>query len=101
LKIIPEGKAEEMKPALPIVQESPSDHFENFLLACKGQEKCRSSFDVAGPLSQVFTLGVAAQRLSTRLIFDRKTKQITNNKYANEMLVGAPPRKEWEEFYKL
>jgi hypothetical protein len=61
----------------------------------------RSSFEIAGPLSQVFNLGVLAQQLNTKLVFDRETKQITNNKMANQMLVGAPPRKGWEEFYKL
>ncbi len=101
LKIIPEKKAAEMAPSLPEVPLSPSNHFENFLLACKGKEKCRSSFDISGPLSQVFNLGVAAQRLSSRLVFDPVTRQITNNKYANQMLMGAPPRKGWEEYYKL
>lgn len=101
LSIIPEERALEMAPQLPEVPESPSNHFENFLLACKGEEQCRSSFDISGPLSQVFTLGVAAQRLSTKLLFDRETRQITNNEYANQMLVGAPPRKGWEEYYKL
>jgi len=101
LSIIPEERALEMASQLPEVPESPSNHFENFLLACKGEEKCRSSFDISGPLSQVFTLGVAAQRLSTKLIFDRETRQITNNNYANQMLVGAPPRKGWEEYYTL
>lgn len=101
LSIIPESKAQEMETKLPEVPASPSNHFANFLLACKGQEKSRSSFDIAGPLSQVFTLGVMAQRLSTKIIFDRETKQVTNNKFANEMLVGQAPRKGWEEFYKL
>jgi len=101
LSIIPEKKAEKMERKLPVVPESPSNHFKNFLLACKGEEKCRSSFDIAGPLSQVFTLGVMAQRMSTKIIFDRKTKQVTNDKFANEMLVGTPPRKGWEEYYKL
>jgi len=101
LSIIPEKKAAKMERKLPVVPESPSNHFENFLLACKGQEKCRSSFDIAGPLSQVFTLGVMAQRMSMKLAFDRETKQITNNTFANQMLVGTPPRKGWEEFYTL
>jgi predicted dehydrogenase len=101
LSIIPEEKAKEMKSKLPDVPRTPSNHFKNFLLACKGKEKCRSSFDIAGPLSQVFTLGVLAQRLSTKLIFDRETKQITNNDIANKLLVGTPPRKGWEEYYKL
>jgi hypothetical protein len=101
LSIVSEEAAKEMSSSLPEVPKSPSNHFENFLKACKGEEKCRSSFDVAGPLSQVFCLGTVAQRLNTKLKFDRETKQITNNDTANQLLVGAPPRKGWEEFYTL
>jgi len=46
-------------------------------------------------------LGVMAQKLNTKLLFDRNTKQITNNKLANQLLVGAPPRKGWEQYYKV
>jgi len=35
------------------------------------------------------------------LYFDAVTKQITNDKFANVMLTGAPPRKEWEQYYKV
>lgn len=101
LSIIPEEKAQELAANLPEVPQSPSNHFENFLLACKGQEQPRSPFHIAGPLSQVFCLGVIAQRLNTKLLFDRKTKQITNNKTANELLKGSAPRKEWKQFYKM
>lgn len=101
LSIIPEDKAKDMASKLPEVPESPSNHFENFAKAAMGQEKTNSPFEVAGPLSQVFCLGVLAQKLNTKIEFDRKTKQITNNSVANELLVGTPPRKGWEEFYKL
>ncbi len=101
LRIIPETKMREKISELPKITGSHSDHAMNFMLACKGQEKTRSSFNVSGPLTQVFLLGVIAQRLGGKLIFDRKTKQITNNKLANQLLVGPPPRKGWEEFYKL
>ncbi|WP_230981276.1 Gfo/Idh/MocA family oxidoreductase [Echinicola salinicaeni] len=101
LSIIPEEAAKDMADKLPVVPESPSNHFENFLLACKGEEKTRSPFEVAGPLSQVFTLGTLAQRLDTKLKFDRKKKVITNNSLANELLVGEPPRKGWEDYYKV
>jgi predicted dehydrogenase len=101
LHIIPESKAREMAGKLPPVPKSTSNHWKNFLLACKGEETCRSSFAVAGPLSQVLVLGVLAQRLNAKLAFDRTTKQITNNKIANAFLVGPPPRKDWEEFYRL
>ena len=101
LSIIPEEKAKEMASRLPEVPTSPSNHYANFLLACKGQEKTRSPFEIAGPLSQVFSLGVMAQKLDTKLEFSRDTKHITNNKLANELLVGLPPRKGWEQYYKI
>lgn len=101
LSIIPEEKAREIKPLLPEVPQSTSNHYANFLLACQGKEQTRSPFSIAGPLSQVFCLGVLSQQLGEKLLFDRATKQITNNKLANRMLAGAPPRKGWEEYYKI
>lgn len=101
LSIIPSEKHEEMLPELPEVPASPSNHYENFLLACKGEEETRSPFEIAGPLSQVFSLGVLAQRLNTKIVFDRKTKQVINNPTANELLAGPIPRKGWEEFYTM
>ncbi|AFL84744.1 putative dehydrogenase [Belliella baltica DSM 15883] len=101
LSIIPEVAANDMKGNLPEVPESSSNHFANFLLACKGEEKTRSPFEISGPLSQIFSLGVLAQQMNTNLKFDRKNKVITNNKVANELLNGTPPRKGWEEYYKI
>lgn len=101
LKIIPAAKAAEMAARLPEVPKSPSNHYKNFLLACKGEEKCRSSFAVSGPLSQTMALGVIAQRVNAKLSFDRQCGQITNHKVANGLLAGVPPRKDWEQFYKL
>ena len=66
-----------------------------------GQEQTRSRFEIAGPLSQVFALGVLAQRLNAKLSFDSKTKQITNHALANKMLAGPEPRKGWEQYYKI
>ena len=101
LSIIPEEKAREMRSKLPEVPKSPSNHYENFILACQGKEETRSPFEIHGPLSQVFSLGVIAQRMNSQLFFDSRTKQITNNSFANAMLAGLPPRKGWEEFYKM
>lgn len=101
LSIIPEEKAKEMASKLPEVPASPSNHYLNFLLACKGQEKTRSPFEVAGPLSQVFCLGVIAQKLNAHLQFDPRRKRFINNNGANQLLDDTPPRKGWEEFYKL
>lgn len=83
------------------VPQSPSNHAENFLKAAMGQETCRSSFAVAGPLCQVMALGVIAQRVNARLQFDPRTKRITNHKVADGLLAGAAPRKDWEQYYRL
>ncbi len=75
---------------------------DNFLRAAAGLDQhCNSSRAVAGPLTGVFMLGCIAQRLGENLEFDIMTKQITNNARANELLKGNPPRKGWEEFYRL
>jgi hypothetical protein len=101
LSIIPEAKAKEMAPRLPEIPKSPSNHYANFLLSCMGKEKPRSPFSIAGPLSQVFCLGVLSQQLGEKLLFDRETKRITNNAFANQMLFGDLPRKGWEDYYKI
>ncbi|MDR1671167.1 MAG: Gfo/Idh/MocA family oxidoreductase [Alistipes sp.] len=101
LSIIPEEKAREMKSQLPDVPKSPSNHFENFLLACRGEERTRSPFEIHGPLAQVFCLGVIAQRLGRKLLFDRHTGTIVGDPIANALLAGAPPRLEWQQYYNL
>lgn len=101
LSIIPEEKAKEMASRLPQVPKSPSNHFANFLLACQNKEKTRSPFSISGPLSQVFCLGVLAQRLNRKITIDRKTKQIVGDAEANMLLTGPPPRKGWEQYYKI
>ncbi|MGI6573389.1 MAG: Gfo/Idh/MocA family oxidoreductase [Fermentimonas sp.] len=101
LSIIPDEKAKEMEKQLPEVPPSPSNHYANFLLACLGKEKTRSPFEVSAPLSQVFCLGVAAQRLNRKIVFDRETKRVTNDAFADAYLVGEPPRKGWEDFYVI
>ena len=101
LSIIPDEKAREMEGRLPEVPESTSNHYANFLLSVMGKEKPRSPFSVSGPLSQVFCLGVISQWTGQKILFDRKTKQITNNPLANQLLWGTVPREGWEEFYRI
>jgi hypothetical protein len=49
----------------------------------------------------VFCLGVIAQMMNTSIQFDPSKKRITNNKVADGLLKGAPPRKGWEQYYKV
>ena len=103
LHIVPEELEKQLKAEgkLPEVPESPSNHYENFLKAVMGLEKTRSPFETTGVLCQVMNLGVIAQRLNTTFHFDALSGQITDNDFANALLTGIPPRKGWEDYYKL
>lgn len=100
LRIIPKEKFMDMRKSLPRFPQKNSNHYKNFLLACKGEEEARSPFSISGPLTQVFNIGMLTQRFGDVIEFDRESKQITNNKTANAFLDPAP-RRGWEEFYKL
>jgi predicted dehydrogenase len=102
LQIVPYEKMRELLKAgaLPRRFGKNSNHYMNFMKACQGEEKTNSPFSVAGPLSQMLTLGCMAQRLGGILEFDLKTKQITNNKLANSLLKDHV-RKGWEQYYTL
>jgi len=104
LKIVGGEKQQEVTANLPgpIVSKTSTSHMDNFLKAAAGIDpECNSKFAVSGPLTQVFMLGCIAQRLGETLEFDAKTKQITNNPRANELLKGNAPRQGWEEFYRM
>ena len=94
-------QGKEMEGKLPTWETGMPSHYESFLLACMNRAKTTSPFSIAGPLSQVFCLGVLAQRFGTKLIFDREKKQITNNPMADIMLRGDAPRPGWEQYYKV
>jgi len=101
LRVIPEARMQELAPTLPKVAGGFSDHATNFVLACQGKEESRSPFHVSGPLTQVFLLGVIAQRLGGRLAFDSARRVFTGNPEATALLAGPPPRAGWERYYKL
>ncbi|MCU0251595.1 MAG: Gfo/Idh/MocA family oxidoreductase [Vicinamibacterales bacterium] len=100
LRIIPEARMQELAPTLPKIAGGFSDHPTNFILACQGKEESRSPFRVSGPLTQVFLLGVIAQRLGGRLEFDSDRRVFTNNAEATAMLAGPAPRPGWEGYYR-
>ncbi len=100
LRILPREKYLAMRGDLPKTTGKNSNHYANFLLACKGEEEARSPFKVSGELCQVFNLGIIAQRLGADLDFDPKTKVIKGNADAQALLDPAP-RAGWEQYYKL
>lgn len=101
LRILPEEKMRAMAKDLPRIGGGFSDHFQNFALACLGREETRSPFRVSGPLTQVFLLGVIAQRLGGRLEFDPVTRRFAGNARANELLAGPASRAGWEQYYRM
>lgn len=78
----------------------PNQHYENFLRAVRGEIKTTSPFAVAGPLSQLFTLGCIAQRLNRSIRFDPVKKQVVADAEANALL-APPTRSGWDEYYCL
>ncbi|MEM7698309.1 MAG: Gfo/Idh/MocA family oxidoreductase, partial [Verrucomicrobiota bacterium] len=97
LTVVPKEKYLDVRESLPRISGKNSDHFENFLLACKGEEEARSPFSVSGVLTQVFCLGIIAQRLGGTLKFDPATGTFPDNAEAQALLDPAP-REGWEEY---
>jgi hypothetical protein len=100
LRIVPEARMSAMAASLPKIGGGFSDHATNFVRACQGTEDSRSPFSVSGPLTQVFLLGVIAQRLGGRLAFDAATRTFRGNAAATDLLTGPPPRPGWEQYYR-
>ncbi|OUX37347.1 MAG: oxidoreductase [Kiritimatiellaceae bacterium TMED266] len=105
LQVIPYEKMRQLlaEDALPRNFGRRSDHYANFLLACKGVEQTRSPFSIAGPLTQFLLLGALAQRMGEKglvLAFDREKQQFTNSDLANAYLKDVP-RAGWEQYYTL
>lgn len=100
LRILPNEKYMDMRRSLPRFPQKNSNHYVNFLLACKGEETTRSPFHISAPLTQVFNLGIIAQRLGGELAFDRNTKRFHGNDTANALL-DPEPRPEWKQYYTL
>ena len=103
IRVVPESKRQEVQRDLPAFGRG-SNHIENFILSVLGEEKTRSPFEVAGPLNQVFNLGVIAQELGqvgVPLEFDLKSKRFKKNDQANALLSYPAPRAGWEMFYTL
>ncbi|MBG85927.1 MAG: oxidoreductase [Verrucomicrobiales bacterium] len=98
--IIPTDAGEKYRDAL----NTPNpkyNHSTSFTAACMGEDKTRSPFSIAGDLTKTLMLGVICQYLNEELDFDRKSEQFVGNKRANALLEGPPPRKGWEEFYRM
>ena len=97
LSIIPSANAKDIENKLPEVPKSPSNHYVNFLRACQGIEKTRSPFEINGVLSQVFCLGVIAQRLKRetllrpahQTVYQQRVRQLDACRHASAQRLGG------------
>ena len=85
---------------LPDYPAESCTHYEGFLRAVRGEMETLSPFEVAAPLSQLFTLACIAQRLGRGFAFDKASGTIPGDAEANALLRQAP-RRGWEEFYRI
>ena len=83
----------------PAFEKAKDDHYRNFLRAVKGECEAHSPFSVTAPLSQIFCLGVIAQRLGRGFKFDPAKGVAPGDEEVNRLLHGPAPRKGWEEYY--
>ena len=86
--IIPEAVMKETpRPPKSAFRCQGKTHFDNFTLACKGEDTAMSSFDYAGPLSEIIVLGdVALLHPGRTLLWDSKNMKITSDEVANRSL---------------
>ena len=75
------------------------DHYRNFLRAVRGECEPNSPFEVSAPLSELFCLGVVAQRLDRGFDFDPKARKVVGDDEVQSLLDGPAPRKGWESYY--
>ncbi len=87
-RIIPEVRMKEIgKAPETAFRCKGGSHFKNFTLACKGEDTAMSSFDYAGPLSELIVLGdIALMHPNRELLWDAGAMRITNDDEANRSL---------------
>ncbi|MCP4258927.1 MAG: Gfo/Idh/MocA family oxidoreductase [Planctomycetes bacterium] len=87
-RIIPESVMKETpKPPKVALRCKGRTHFDNWTLACKGEDTAMSNFEYAGPLSEIIVLGdIALLHPGRKLLWDSKNMKITNDEAANKSL---------------
>jgi hypothetical protein len=85
-RLLPADLADSAKAVPASIPRSPG-HYEEWLLACKGQGKTMSSFDVSGPLTETVLLGVLAMRVpGERIEWDGPNLRVKNLPDLNQHL---------------
>ncbi len=89
IRIYPTEKYREIRKNLPprtIPRVPDSNHFQEFITACKGGPLCGSRFEYSSPFTETVLLGNVAIRAKKKLYYDAKKGEFKNNDYANSLL---------------
>jgi predicted dehydrogenase len=93
-RVIPELKMRELASSLPKVDLKRSNHWNNWLLAIKGQETCRSNFAYGGRLTETMHFANIALHVNRSLTINPQTRTIVGDDEA-AALVNSQPRTGW------
>ena len=87
-RIIPDAATQDTpKPPAKAFRRKGRHHYENFTLACKGEDTATSPFEYAGPLSEFIVLGdIALQHPGKNLQWDAEHTKISNDEAADDSL---------------
>ena len=93
--LLPTAKMKDC-PAPKQLFERNTDHYMEWVKACKGGPKTSADFDYSGPLTETVLLGNLAARTGQRIFWDTKKFEITNIPEANKYL-----KREYRKGWKL
>ena len=94
-RLLPEALMKDFqRPAPTIPRIENEDHYQDWLIACKGGRPACSNFDFAGPLTETVLLGNVALRLGKKIAWDAQRLRVPNCRAADALLRRAY-RKDW------
>ncbi len=85
-RIIPKARMMELAATVPKVDMKRSSHWDNWLLAIKGEETCRSNFAYGGRLTETMLFANIALHLNRNLKIDPKTRTIVGDTEATALI---------------
>ncbi|MCL4215656.1 MAG: gfo/Idh/MocA family oxidoreductase, partial [Candidatus Hydrogenedentes bacterium] len=95
-RLVPEEKMEAYTKPDPWLPRIPNqDHYQNWLVACKGGEPACSNFSYAGPFTEMVQFGNLVVKSGQKLHWDNVNGVVTNVQNAAE-IVSKEYRKGWE-----
>jgi hypothetical protein len=85
-RLIPPEKMQQLPQPKPVIPRCKSNHFQEWITACKGGRPAFSNFDHAGPLTELVLLGNLAIRagVGNRVEWDGPHQQSPNHPELNQ-----------------